>query len=201
MDATKVVEVLNNSGIIENIAANDEWKSKVFNVDGFFSGIVSVLFGRTTASAASAAATIYIEFSLESSGNNDWREYARFATQFAACESEAVNNTASAGATEIPMASTTNFTAGEMFYIKNTTLSQSEWRRAIAILTSPARVEIHDPIQYAQTSSTCYDLPDEFNCVIDQNSMTAIKRIRVRCENFSQSADIFAKGIFNSAVE
>lgn len=200
MDATKTDFDINSNGqtAIEAITANEIWYSEPINTDGWYEAIIKALHGRTVTTAPSAGTIYAVEFSMESSGDGDWSEYTRQVTGNAAAESEAVN-TAAAAATLLEMTSTTNLVAGELIYIKNTTLDNSEWRRIKSVSGSPVGLNLKDAIVNAQGgSATIYDQAEEVPFYINVGS---IKRIRVRIENSSQAIDTLIKGIAFTANE
>lgn len=189
MAAIKSYIGINSSGnsLIENVSASTIWVSDAVDVSKFDEAILDILFGRTSITAAGAGVIYIPQYSLAASGN-DWRDFhPGLVTQFAACESEAVTGTVAAGATAITMGSTANLLAGEWIYIKNGTLDNSEWRR-IKSVSASVSVTVTDPIDNAQTSSTVYDVAENFTMWLNLKS---IKRIRVIADGslFTQAFD------------
>ena len=189
MAAIKSKIGINSSGnsLIENVSASTIWVSDAVDVSRIEEGILDILFGRTATTAAGAGVIYIPQYSPDASGNN-WRDlHPGLVTQFAACESEAVTGTVAAGATAITMSSTTNLTAGEWIYIKNGTLDNSEWRR-IKSVSASVSVTVTDPIDNAQTSSTVYDLAENFTLWVN---LRGIRRLRVVADgsSFTQAFD------------
>jgi len=119
-------------------------------------GLAFVRFGRRAAAAAGASANIRLEASQSASADNSWFPFAVLATAFAACEAEAVSGTVSAGTNVITVASTTNLTVGDIVYIDNTTIANSEWGRIKSIVANVS-ITLEDNLVNAQTGSTIYD--------------------------------------------
>ncbi|NOT38550.1 MAG: hypothetical protein HOP11_14355 [Saprospiraceae bacterium] len=141
---------------ITHVSGNAVEISSVGDVSGKLGGLIMVRFGRRSATSGNAGVNIRIEVSSMSSGDNGWFPVIVYTTAFAACESEAVSGTASAGATTISVASTTNLVAGDVIFFANGTAANSEWARIKSIVTNTS-ITIEDPLTNAQTSSTIYD--------------------------------------------
>jgi len=116
-----------------------------------------------------------IEASAKSSGNDQWFPLVAFKTYTAAPEAEAVSGTVSAAATTIAVSSTTNLSVGNIIFIKNATIANSEWAR-ISGVTTNASITVIDGLTNAQTGSTIYNLAEMYTAQLD---LTAIGRIRL----------------------
>jgi len=127
-------------------------------------GIIGVRFGRRSATASTASANIRLEFSKSSSGDNTWFPFAQFATNFAACEAEAVSGTVAAGQKVITVASTTNLTAGDIIFISNGTAANSEFARIKSIVANTS-VTVEDDLVNAATGCTIYDSAEIYSGV------------------------------------
>jgi len=141
---------------LQSVAASSVLTSSALDVSTKMGGLVYVRFGRRSATAAGAGANLRLEVSRASSGDNTWYTFWQFITAFAACEAEAVSGTVAAGTNVITVASTTNLTAGDIIYIDNGTIANSEWGRIKSIVSNTS-VTIEDNLVNAQTSSTIYD--------------------------------------------
>lgn len=140
----------------QSVAASTVAISSAFDVSGKLGGLIHVRFGRRSATAAGAGVNIRLESSSATSGDNTWFPFAILTTAFAACEAEAVSGTVNAGTNVITVASTTNLTIGDLIFIDNGTIANSEWGRVKSISTNTS-VTIEDNLVNAQTSSTIYD--------------------------------------------
>jgi hypothetical protein len=116
-----------------------------------------------------------IEASAKSSGDGYWWPLATFRTAIALAESEAVSGTVSAGTNVITVASTTNLVAGDIIFIDNGTIGNSEWGR-IKSVSAGVSVTIEDNLVNAQTGATIYDQAEMFVAQLD---LTAVGRLRV----------------------
>jgi len=141
---------------LASTAASTVAISSAVDVSTKMGGLIYVRFGRRSATAAGAGANIRLEASHASSGDNTWYPFAIFTTAFSACEAEAVSGTVAAGTNVITVASTTNLTAGDIIYIDNGTIANSEWGRIKSIVTNTS-VTIEDNLVNAQTGATLYD--------------------------------------------
>lgn len=149
---------------LASTAASTVAISSELDVSTYMGGLLYARFGRRSATAAGAGVNIRLEASMTSSGGNTWFPFAIFTTAFAACEAEAVSGTVSSGTNVITVAATANLTIGDLIYIDNGTIGNSEWGRIKSIVTNTS-VTIEDNLVNAQTGSTLYDAAEIFTPV------------------------------------
>ena len=154
-------------------------------------GLVYVRFGRRSATAAGAGCNIRLEASHSASSDNSWYPFAIFTTAFAAAEAEAVSGTVAAGATVITVASTANLTQGDLIYLDNGTIGNSEWARIKSIVLNTS-VTVEDALVNAATGCTLYDsaeiyapvaIPEgasRIRCVVDASAFTQACAVEAR---------------------
>ena len=138
--------------------------------------MVHARFGRRAVTAAGAGANIRIEVSRATTGNNTWFPLATFTSDFALAEGEAVSGTVAAGATVITVVSTTNLVAGDIIFIDNGTIANSEWARIKSIVANVS-VTIEDALVNAQTGSTLYDLAEIYSPVSIPEGVMRIRAV------------------------
>jgi hypothetical protein len=160
---------------LQSVAASSVLISSALDVSTKFAASLFIHFGRRIATAAGAGVNLRVEASSKASGNGHWYPLAILTTDFQACEAEAVTGTVNAGATVITCASTTNLTAGDLIYIDNGTIANSEWARIKSISVNVS-VTIEDALTFAQTGATMYDRAEMYAVQLD---LTAVKRIRL----------------------
>ncbi len=175
---------------LQSVAASSVVSSSAFDVSTKLGGIIQVRFGRRSATAATAGVNIRLELSHTGSTDNSWYPFATLTTAFAACEAEAVSGSCLAGTPVIRVASTTNLTAGDVIFVDNSTIANSEWGRVKAISTN-ASVTLEDALVSTQTGATLYDsaeiyapiaIPEgaiRIRAVIDGSSFTQAFAIQV----------------------
>lgn len=161
---------------LQSVAASSVVVSSAVDVSTKMGGLAYVRFGRRSATAAGAGANIRLEASFATSGDNTWFPFAVFTTAFAACESEAVSGTVSSGTNVITVASTTNLTAGDIIFIDNGTIANSEWGRIKSIVANTS-VTIEDNLVNAQTSSTLYDAAEIYGPVAIPEGAVRIRAV------------------------
>lgn len=160
---------------LQSCAASSVVVGSAVDVSTKLAATVFIHFGRRAATAAGAPANLRIEASSKSSGDGHWYPLAIFVTDFAACEAEAVSGTVNSGTNVITVASTTNLAAGDLIYIDNGTIANSEWGRVKSIVSNTS-VTIEDNLVNAQTGATLYDSAQVFAAQID---LTAVGRLRL----------------------
>jgi len=160
---------------IQSVAASSVVISAAFDMSTKLGGMVFVRFGRRIATAAAASANIRIEASHATSGDNSWYQLAIFSTGFVAVEGEVVTGTVAAGQKIITVANTTNLTIGDLIFIDNTTIANSEWHRIKSIVGNTS-VSIEDDLVNAQTGASIFDAAEIFAPVLIPE---AVMRIRV----------------------
>lgn len=162
---------------LQSVASNSVVIGSATDVSTKFAATIGIHIGRRATSALTNPMIIRIEGSTESSGDGYWFPLTSpLSSDTAACESEAVSGTVNSGTNVITVASTTNLTAGDLVYIDNGTIANSEWGRVKSIVSNTS-ITIEDNLRNAQTGSTIYDTANIFNAV--QVDLTAVKRIRV----------------------
>ena len=159
----------------QSVAASSVVISAAFDMSTKLGGMVFVRFGRRSNAAAGAGANIRIEASHATSGDNSWYPLAIFTTAFAACEGETVTGTVAAGQKVITVASTTNLTAGDLIFLDNGTIANSEWHRIKSIVGNTS-VTVEDDLVNAQTGAIIVDAAEIFAPV---SIPEAVMRIRV----------------------
>ena len=141
---------------LASTAASSVALSSALDVSTAMGGLVYVRFGRRSATAAGAGVNIRLEASHATSDDNSWYPFAQYVTAFAACEAEALTGTVAAAQAVLTLASTTNLTAGDLIFIDNGTIANSEWGRIKSIVANTS-VTIEDNLVNAQTGATIYD--------------------------------------------
>lgn len=160
---------------LQSVAASSVAVGTAVDVSTKMGGLVYVRFGRRSATAAGAGANIRLEASNAASGDNTWYPWNVFTSAFAAAEAEAVSGTVAAGATAITVAATANLTAGDVIFIDNGTIGNSEWAR-IRTITTNTSVTVEDALVNAATGATIYDSAEIYAPVAMPEGA-----IRIRC--------------------
>jgi len=149
---------------LQSVAASTVVIGSAKDVSTALGGMCYARIGRRAATAAGAVSNLRLECSFATSGDNTWLPFAILSGDFAACEAEAVTGTVAAGATTITCASTTNLTAGDIIFIDNGTIGNSEWAR-IKSISANVSVTVEDALVNAATSCTMYDSATIFSPV------------------------------------
>ena len=121
---------------IQSNAASTVLISTPFALATHLSALVQLRFGRRSATSGTAACNIRVESSASASDAGPWFPIAIIATNFAACEAEAVTGTVALGQKVITCASTTNLSIGDLIFIDNGTIGNSEWARIKSIVAN-----------------------------------------------------------------
>jgi hypothetical protein len=166
---------------LQSVASNTVVISSAVDVSTKLAATVGIHFGRRATTALTAGMIFRIEGSMKSSGDGFWFPLAEFSTAIATAESEAVSGTVSSGTNVITVASTTNYLAGDLVYIDNGTIANSEWGRVKSIVGNTS-ITIEDNLVNAQTGATIYD---QAEFIVAQIDLTAIGRIRLVCDGKS----------------
>lgn len=124
------------------------------DVSSYYGAILQVWYALTNATAHTGT-RIIVEYSTDSSGDEDWAELAQFVVGVGTTNLETItNNPATAGATVITCASTTGYTVGIWIFLEDgATFANSEWGRVVAVAANTS-VTLKDGItrQHANTS-------------------------------------------------
>lgn len=160
---------------LQSVASNTVVISSEQDVSTALGAIILIHFGRRAATALTTGVIFRVEASAKSSGNGHWFPIAQVQTAIAAASDEAVSGTVSSGTNVITVASTTGLAAGDIIFLDNGTIGNSEWGRIKSIVSNTS-VTIEDNLVNAQTGATMYDQAEIYS--LDLNIL-AIKRIRV----------------------
>lgn len=159
---------------LASTAASSVAISSALDVSTALGGMLYARFGRRAVTAAGAGANLRFEASHAASGDNSWFPFAELASTFAAVEGEAVTGTVVAGQNVVTVASTTNLAAGDLIYIDNTTIANSEWGRIKSIVANTS-VTLEDNLVNAQTGSTLYDAAEIYAPIAIPDSVARIR--------------------------
>lgn len=183
---------------LQSVAASTVLISTVQDVSSKFAASIFIHFGRRSATAAGAGVNFRVEASSKATGNGHWYTLATVTTDFVACESEAVSGTVNSGTAVVTVASTTNLTIGDIIYIDNSTIANSEFGRVKSVSTNTS-VTIEDVLTNAQTGSTLYDRAELYPLQFD---LTAVKRIRLVVDgaNFTQAFAVEAHMVTGDSI-
>lgn len=161
--------------------------SSAIDVSTKIAATLFVHFGREATTALTVGTQIRIEASSEASGGGYWYPLFIYTSDVATSETEAVTGTVSSGTNVITVASTTNLTAGDIIFIQNGTIGNSEWGRIKSIVTNTS-VTIEDNLANAQTGSTLFDQAQIFRAV--EINCRALTRLRVVVDNTGSGQSI-----------
>jgi len=176
---------------LASTAASSVSLGTALDVSTKMGGLVYVRFGRRSATAAGAGCNIRLEASHSATVDNSWYPFAVFTTAFAACEAEAVSGTVAAGTAVITVAATANLAAGDVIFIDNGTIGNSEWGRIKSIVSNTS-VTIEDVLVNAATGCTVYDAAEIYapvaipegaariRCVVDASLFTQACAVEAR---------------------
>lgn len=184
---------------LQSVAASTVLISSVLDVSAKFAAALFIHFGRRSATAAGAGVNIRVEASAKSSGDGFWWPVAIFTTAFAACTTRAVTTSSSSGQNVISATTTTGLAIGDIIYIDNTTIANSEWHR-IKIVTGATSVTIEDNLNNTQgTSSNMYNAAEMYICQLDLASIARL-RIVVDGASFTQAFAIEAFAVTGDSI-
>lgn len=162
---------------LQSVASNTVVKSSELAVTSTLAASIYIHFGRRAATALTTGMIFRVEGSAKSSGDGHWFVIggAQFQTNIDSVGDEAVSGTCNAGQNEIAMASTTGFSAGDLVYIDNSTIANSEWHR-IKSVTTNTKIVLEDNLVNAQTGSTVYAGAQMFTANVD---LSGVRRLRL----------------------
>lgn len=156
------------------------------------SASIMIHMGRTVTTAFTAGINFRIEASSQSSGDGHWYPITIFTSALgSSVATEAVSAAAVAGQNVIPMADTTGFVAGDIIFIQNTTIGNSEFAR-VALVTAATSITIEDNLVNTQTTSTVFDQAELYYAQIDCSSIIRLRLVvdgSGTGQNFAVSAD------------
>ena len=153
-------------------------KGTTLDVSTKLSATIDMFAARVEATANTNAGTFYVRTSAQASGDQDWATKFKFTMNSGTVPAGvALGANESIGDTVIELASTTGFVAGDLIYLKDGTLSESEFRY-IRSLVANTSVTLFDGLTAAKTITTDFAWPEaeHFGVTID---LTSVRRLRV----------------------
>lgn len=187
-----MAEITKTQGVsllsIQSVSSGDVAITSVVDVSTKLAATIFIFFGRMATTALTVGCRFRIEASSSSSGNN-WIPLTTFQTNVETSEEEAVTGTVNSGQKVITVDSTTNLTVGDIIFISNTTIGDSEWHRIKSVVTNTS-VTVEDDLANAQTGATIFDRAELYVAQLD---LTSIGRIRVVVDNTGTGQQVAAK--------
>jgi hypothetical protein len=185
---------------LQSVAASSVLISSALLVPTTFAATMMIRFGRRIATAAGAGVNFRIEGSSRASGDGFWTPLDVFQSDFVAATAQAATGTNNAGQKVITMAVTTGFAAGQIVYIDNTTIGNSEWGR-IKSVSGGVSITLEDNLQNAQNAgaATVYNKAEMYASVLD---LTAMKQLRLVADGslFTQAFAVFAEMVTGDSL-
>lgn len=189
------VKTANQSLIaLQSIASNVVVISSIIDVSTKLGAFVGVHFGRRATTALTAGMIFRLEGSYKTSADGHWFVIATYQTAIATAESEAVSGTVASGTNVITVAATANLVAGDIIYIDNGTIGNSEWGRIKSIVANTS-VTIEDNLVNAQTGATLYDQAEIITFLVD---LTSIMRLRLVADGSGTGQAVAVEAIMST---
>ena len=158
-----------------------------FATDSLSKIFVGIHLGREVVTALTAGVIFRVEGSMSTSGPGYWFPLGTFTSTTTLSETEAVSGAAAAGQKVLPVASTTNLAVGQVVFIRNAVVEQSEWGR-IASLVVNTSITLEDNLVYAQTGSNIFNQAEFFSDEFDVSYFTRIRIVSVNAANATQAS-------------
>lgn len=161
---------------LQSVATANVVASSAVDVSTKFAGTMMIHFGRRATAALTAAVIFRIEASAKSSGDGFWFPLYQWSSQTVAANSITPSGTNASGQNVITT-TTTAGAIGDLVYIDNTTIANSEFQRVKAISANTS-ITLEDNLANAQNngSATVYNKAEWWAIPLD---LSAIGRIRL----------------------
>lgn len=128
------------------------------------------------AGANTNPAQFRLQTSVSDQGNDDWVTVVPFTVFNGTPADEVLATTVAAGATALPVAATAGFASGNLIYIRDATLANSEWAIVREIVTNTT-IDTVDGVAnaHAATTTTIFGSAEKFYTILD---LRAVRRFR-----------------------
>jgi len=148
-----------------------------FDVSTLFEATVLVQFGRRVVTAAVATCNLRLEGSTSAYNTiSNWFPITTFSTGFAVTTSQPVTTSSASGQSVVTMTTTTGMVVGDIVYIDNTTIGNSEWGR-IKTVTAATSITLEDNLLNTQAAtSVVYRAAELFGINVN---LASVKQIRL----------------------
>jgi hypothetical protein len=133
-----------------------------------FETTVTMYHSSVEATANTNPGVFYVLVSPSSSGDNDWVVWpgCQFTTTQSTADTESMTATEPIGETVLAVASTTGFTARDMLYVQNTTITSSDWNMCKEVVTNTSIDLVHGLTYEQDSNSVIWNDVDKFICDI-----------------------------------
>lgn len=169
---------------ITSVLADTNNTGAAFDVSTMFSGTFLVDWAAVATTATPAATEICIQTSQQATGNSTWVNMFTWLTSAAQATALTVSAGGAAAGTTITLSASLG-SGNSYFFLKNGTLSNSEWSRKIGQTgAGPYVVTVEDAFVNSQAAATGYNIAERYKYDVDFSSIT---RVRV-CINNNRSA-------------
>ncbi len=154
----------------------DTLKGSAQDVSTKLAATIFMYHALVEATANTNAGSFMVQTSAASSGDADWVTVAQFTANTGTADTEAMTATEPVGETVLAVASTTGFVAGDLLYVQNSTVGNSEWGLCQEIVSNTS-INLVDGLTTQQTNtSVIWNDANRFICQLD---LTAVGRLRV----------------------
>lgn len=166
---------------LQTVSSNSVVVGTGVSVSTKLAATVFIHFGREANNALTEGVFFRVEGRATTATTGQWYPLASAQSLIAAITSQAVNGTCNSAQNVIAMTSTTGMssdptsTQGQIVFIKNTTLGNSEFHRVQTVTTNTS-ITLEENLQNACTGGTVYPSAEMYVFQID---LTAIDQIRV----------------------
>ncbi len=184
---------------LQSVAASSVLIGSVVDVSAKFAGSVFIHFGRRSASAAGAGVNFRVEGSAKSSADGFWFPLAIFTSGFAATNSQPVTTSSSSGQNVVSMSTTTNMAVGDIVYIDDPTIGNSEWGR-VKTVTASTSITLEDNLQSTHGTSAVVYRAAELYMTTPNIDLSSVGRLRVVADG-SQFTQAFAVEAFLTTLD
>lgn len=171
---------------ITQINAGTNFTGTAFDVSTKFAGTFLWDFAAVAATASPVATEFCIQTSQKATGNDTWVNAFTWLSSATQSASATVSAGGGVGATTITL-SVSLGSVNVYFFLKNSTLGNSEWARRIGQTgVGPFVVTVEDGFTNNQSAATGWTVADRYKFDVD---FTSIWRVRVCINNFRSASN------------
>lgn len=161
--------------IVSNLVQS---KTPVIDVTNYKHALIFIDHGPISTTTPAAGTEYRIEVSSETSVDSGWRDLVTFRSGITVSIPKDLS-ALPAGTNVVLLATTPGYTPPECVFIKNATLSKSEWAEVVQV-DEDVSLTLEDPVTNTQTSSSMYSQAFTFTAKVDLGD---VQRLRVYCNN------------------
>jgi len=168
----------------------------------YLSGVITVRVANVETTANVTGVMVWVQGSLETSGDDAWFTLLEFEGSTTAAETEAMTATEPVGETVLACASTTNLVVGDLVYIQDASVvADGEWHKIVKVITNTSITIDYGLENQKDNSDFIWTEADTFTAYVNCEGLRRVNVLVVHEAATGSNLHILAEAIFATDIE